>query len=484
MALKKQTLHGFGWSFVDNIGNQGITFLVTLVLAWKLEPSDFGVLAMVAVFTAVASTFIDSGFTTALIRKQDCTQQDYSTVFFFNLVVGIFLFAVMYLAAPWISLFYKEPLLKDVTPVLALVIIVGSLSVIQKTILTKRLDFKLQAKISLISAIGSGVVGIGLAYGGFGVWSLVWQVVSRQFFQTLLLWLLNGWRPSLTFSMTSFRELFGFGSKILVSSLLETIYKNVNSLIIGKVGTSATLGHYSNADKFQSVFSTNLTQTIQRVSFPVLSSIQDNPEKLKQAYRKLIINTMMATFALMLGLAATAKSVIIISIGLKWEPVIPYLQLLCFSGMLYPLHAINLNIINVKGRSDLFLKLEVIKKIIAVPVLILGILWGVYALLIGMIVTSVIAYFLNSYYSAKLIDYPTREQLADILPLLLISMIVAAVMWSITFLNWNLFVTLAVQMVVGSVLAYIIYDRIKLTEFVELKAMVIGFVKKVRNERK
>lgn len=484
MALKKKTLHGFGWSFADNIGNQGITFLVTLVLARLLTPADFGLVAMIAVFTAISNTFIDSGFTTALIRKMDCTQKDYSTVFYFNLAVGFILFIALYLAAPALSLFYKQPELTDITRVLAFGIILSSLSVIQRTILTKRIDFKLQTKVSLISSVLSGGVGVGMAFGGFGVWSLVGQQLGRQLFQSLLLWIMNRWRPSLVFSVDSFRELFGFGSKILASSLLDTIYRNINTLIIGKFFSSATLGYYANADKFQAVFSANLTQTIQRVSYPVLSSIQDESAKLKQAYRKLIINTMMGTFALMLGLAACAKSVILISIGYQWEPVVPYLQLLCLSGMLYPLHAINLNIINVKGRSDLFLKLEVLKKIIAVPVLVVGVFWGVYALLVGMVVTSVVSYFLNSYYSARLIDYPTREQLADIAPLLGISTLVGLVMWSVTFLNWNLFATLAVQLLVGLTLSYVIYDRLKVTEFLELKAMIVGSIKRIRNERR
>ncbi len=484
MSLKKKTLHGFGWSFVDNIGNQGVTFLVGVVLARLLTPNDFGLVAMITVFTAISNTFIDSGFTTALIRKQDCSQHDYSTVFFFNLGVGSLLFLLLYVTAPLISTFFKQPGLTSITRVLALGLIISSISVIQRTILTKNIDFKLQTKISLVSSIGSGVIGIAMAFMGFGVWSLVGQLLSRQLLQSLMLWLGNRWRPSLVFSKSSFKELFGFGSKILASSLLDTVYKNINSLVIGRFFSSATLGHYTNADKFQSVFSSNLTQTIQRVSYPVLSAIQDDLVKLKQAYRKLIINTMMATFALMLGLAAAAKPVILLSIGNQWEQVIPYLQLLCLSGMLYPLHAINLNVINVKGRSDLYLKLEIIKKVIAVPVIVVAIFWGVYALLIGMVVTSVISFFLNSYYSADMIGYSTREQLADILPLLGVSIVVAIPMWLVTFLNWNLFATLAVQIVVGLALSYVIYDRIKLTEFVELKAMFVGFIKKMRNGRK
>lgn len=478
MAVKKKTLHGFGWSFADNLGNQMVTFCVTLVLARLLTPSDFGMIAMITVFTAIANTFIDSGFSTALIRKLNCTQRDYSTVFYFNISIGLLLFSVLFLAAPALSRFYEYPELEAITRTISLVVIIGSFSVIQRIILTKNIDFRRQAKVSLISAIASGILGISMALWGFGVWSLVGQVLSRQLFQSILLWVFSSWRPSLIFSVKSFRELFGFGSKILASSLIDTLYKNINSLVIGKFFSSATLGYYTNADKFQSVFSTNLTQTIQRVSFPVLSSFQKDELKIKNAYKKLLINTMIVTFALMLGLAAVAESVVILSMGKQWEQVIPYLQLLCFSGMFYPLHAINLNIINVKGSPGDFLKLEVIKKIVAVPVLVAGILWGVYVLLFGMIAISILSFFLNSYYSDELIGYSTREQLADIAKPLGISMLVAILMWLITLLHWNLLGTLLLQVGVGLVFAYVLYSYSGMDEFNELKLMAAGFSKK------
>ncbi len=435
-------------------------------------------MAILTIFIAVSNSIVDSGFSNALIRKTDARQIDYNTVFFFNLVVSPALYVVLYLAAPAISRFFKEPLLVEVMRVIGWVLVINALAIIPRTLFVKEVNFKTQTKVSLIASVSSGVIGIGMALIGMGVWSLVGQQLSRQLLNTLFLWIYSTWRPIWEFSVQSFRELFGFGSKLLLSGLLDTVFKEIYSLVIGRCYTSAQLGQYTRASQFNQIFSSNLTTVIQRVSYPVLSSIQDESDRLREAYRKVIKSTMLITFACMLGLAAVAKPLIVILIGEKWMPAVGFLQIICFSGMLYPLHAINLNILQVKGRSDLFLKLEIIKRIIAVGPLILGVLLSIEYMLWGSVFTSLIAYFLNSYYSANLINYPTKEQIKDILPTFLVSFATAAAMWSLTLLSLSNWLLLPLQCLLGIVLAVLIYERLHLPEYVEVKQLAFSLLRK------
>ena len=477
-SLKNKTVKGVGWSFIDNLSSSGITFLVGLVLARLLTPSEYGIMAILTIFIAVSNSIVDSGFSNALIRKTDARRVDYNTVFLFNLLVSGLLYVVLFLAAPSISRFFKEPLLVEVMRVIGWVLVINALAIIPRTLFVKEVNFKTQTKISLIASISSGVIGIGMALAGLGVWSLVGQQLSRQLLNTLFLWIYCTWRPAWEFSMQSFKELFGFGSKILLSGLLNTIFNEIYSLVIGRCYTSAQLGQYTRANQFNQIFSSNLTTVIQRVSYPVLSSIQDESERLREAYRKVIKSTMLISFACMLGLAAVARPLIIILIGEKWLPAVGFLQIICFSGMLYPLHAINLNILQVKGRSDLFLRLEIIKKIIAVGPLVLGVLYSIEYMLWGSVCTSLIAYFLNSYYSADLIDYPTKEQIKDILPTFLVSFVTAAAMWSLTLLSLSNWLLLPLQCLLGIALAVFIYECLHLPEYVEVKQLAFSILRR------
>ena len=389
-------------------------------------------------------------------------------------MVSIALYAILYAAAPAISDFFKEPVLTDVLRVLGWVLVINAFGIIPRTILVRNIDFKTQTKVSVISSVVSGVVGISMAIAGWGVWSLVWQQLSRQFLNSLFLWLFCKWIPVWEFSVKSFKEMFNFGYKLLLSGLLDTVYKNIYYVVIGRFYNSAQLGQYTRAEQFNTIFSSNLTSVVQRVSYPVLSSIQEEPERLREAYRRVIKLTMLVAFACMLGLAAVAKPLIIILIGEKWMPAVAFLQIICFSGMLYPLHAINLNILQVKGRSDLFLKLEIIKKIIAVGPVAIGIFYGIEYMLWGGVLTSFIAYFLNSYYSAELIHYPTKEQLKDIFPTFAVSLIVAAAMWSLSLLDMPMYVLLFVQIVAGLALAFALYEKLQLSEYLEAKRMLLS----------
>jgi O-antigen/teichoic acid export membrane protein len=478
-GLKEKTIKGFSWSFIDNIANAGITFLVGIILARILSPAEFGLIGMITIFIAVSNSIVDSGFSSALIRKVKTKDIDYNTVFYFNLCLGIGLYLILFFSAPAISRFFNEPVLISITRVMGTVLIINAFGIVQRTLLVKAVDFKTQAKISLIASIISGFVGITMALKGFGVWSLVGQQITRQLLNSIFLWVFNKWRPALEFSKESFHELFGFASNLLIADIINTIYNNIYFLIIGKFYSAAQLGQYTRAEQFNSIFSSNLANVVQRVSYPVLSSIQDDDERLKLTFRRIIKATMLVAFASMLSLAAVAKPLILILIGEKWLPAVGYLQIICFAGMLIPLHAINLNMLMVKGHSDLLLRLEFIKKSIAIIPICLGVYYGIEFMLWGSVFLSFVGYILNSYYSARLINYSTWEQVKDIFPSFLVSILVAATMWSITLLNYSIWVTLPFQCVLGLLITIAIYETIKSTEYFELKGILLSIIKKI-----
>lgn len=475
-SLKNKTVRGVGWSFIDNISSAGVSFLIGLILANLLTPEEYGILAIIMIFIAVSNSIIDSGFSSALIRKTDCKQIDYNTTFYFNLGVSIIFYIILYVTAPYIAIFFHEPILNEITRVISWILIINALAITPRTFFIKTIDFKTQTKVSLISSLFSGVIGIGMAMCEMGVWSLVGQQLSRQILNTTLLWFYCSWRPKWEFSLQSFKDLFGFGSKLMLSGLLDTVWREIYYIVIGKFYTSAQLGQYTRAGQFSSIFSNNLTAIIQRVSFPVLSTIQDDSNRLREGYRRIIKMSMLVTFACMLGLAAIAKPLILILIGEKWTPAIVYLQIICLSSMLYPLHAINLNILQVKGRSDIFLKLEIIKKVIGIGPIILGILYGIEPMLWGGVVTSFIGYFLNSYYSSQMIQYSTWEQIKDIFPTFNISIIVSLLMLFLTLLPIPDILIIFFQITIGLVLAITLYESLKISEYIELKNIICSML--------
>lgn len=482
-SLKNKTVKGVGWSFADNIVSLGISFLVGLVLARLLTPGEYGLIGLITVFIAVFNSIVDSGFSNALIRKNDANNVDYNTVFIVNMVLSIALFSLLFISAPAISRFFDEPQLVSLSRVMGSIVVINAFAIIQRTILVKRVDFKTQTKISLISSITSGVIGIGMAIQGFGVWSLAGQQISRQLVNTVFLWIFGHWWPKMQFSVQSFKELFGFGWKLLVSGLIDTVWKEIYQLVIGKFYNKEMLGYYTRAQQFGSLFSSNITTVIQRVSYPVLSSIQNDKERLKMAYQKVIKVTMLVTFTCMLGLAAIAKPMILVLIGEKWMPCVPYLQIICFSMMLYPLHAINLNMLQVQGRSDLFLKLEIIKKFIAVVPIALGIFINIYWMLIGSVFTGFIAYYLNAYYSGPFLNYSIKEQVFDILPSLFKSLIMAVMVYLVSLLNLSSFILLPVQLIVGALIMFLLCEVSKPEEYLELKQIAVKIIIKLRYGR-
>lgn len=430
-SLKKKTTKGVLWSAIERFSVQGVQFLVMIVMARLLTPEDYGLIGMLAIFMAVSQTLIDSGFSQALIRKKDRSEVDNSTVFYFNLVVGLLLYLILFIAAPYVATFYETPELTAIMRVICLGVILNSLAVVQRAILTVNIDFKTQAKASAIAAVLSGVVGISMAYAGYGVWSLVGQQLTSLGINSLMLWCYSKWRPSWVYSWTSFRELFSFGSKLLASGILETTYNNIYPIIVGKLFSAASLGHYTRALHFAQFPSANITGILQRVTFPVLCSIQDDDERLSNVYRRFLKLSAYIVFPLMIGLSAVAYPFVILAIGEKWEFCALLLQISCFGLMWYPIHSVNLSLLTVKGRSDLFLRLEIIKKIMGVIVICATAPFGLVAMCYGKIISSLIALIINTHYTGNLIHVGFFRQMQDLFPTLLLSLTMFGGIWFI-----------------------------------------------------
>ena len=483
--IKTKTISGIFWSATENFANLGIQFIIGIIIARLVSPEEFGLVGMIAIFIAISHTFIDSGFVSALVRKPYVTRTDYSTAFFYNSSVGLFFYLILFISANAIADFFNEPQLTALIRVLGIGLIIGSLTIVQHAVLLRRVDFKLFAKIKLSSAIISGTIAIFLAYKGFGVWSLVARQLLDSFFTSLFLWLWNKFLPSIVFSIKSFRELFGYGSKLLASGLINSIFENIYLVVIGRYFSASELGYYTRANSMKDLPSLNITNVITRVMFPVLSQMQDNKVALKSGYKRMTKTTMFLSFNLLIGMAAVSSPLILTLVGEPWRPSIVYLQLLCFVGMLYPLHALNLNLLNVLGRSDLFLKLEIIKKVLTIPVIFIGIIMGIKAMIFGMWAISLIAYYLNSYYTGRFIDYPIREQVSDILPSFLIALFMGALVffagWIMPFSN---LLKLILQITIGAAFVLIISELFKLEDYFYIKILIKDKLIAIRNGRK
>jgi len=480
-SLKRKTVKGVGWSAVDNIAGHSVTFIVSLVLARILSPDDYGLIGIIAIFTAVCQTLIKAGFTTALIRKKDATDDDYNTVFIVNLAMSLMLYTVIFLCAPLIADFFHRNELVSLTRVSSLSMIIGALALVQQTRLTKRIDFKSQTKITITASVSSGVVGIIMALMGFGVWALVTQTLTSQIIRTTLLWRVNKWIPSLRFSTKSFHELFGFGWKMMVSSILDTVWKELYQVVVGRFYSPATLGQYTRAKSFSQLLSSNLTAVIQRVTYPVLSNIQDEKERMVRAYRKMIKMTMFITAVSMFFLGAISEPLLYCLIGPKWHDASLYLPLICLSASTYPLHAINLNMLQVQGRSDLFLGLEIIKKTIHLGPLFIGAFIGILPMLCTNVITCIISYFLNSYYSGRLLGYSSWMQLRDIAPSYGIAMLLALSVYFLKFLPITYWIVLPLQLILGIIVFFVLCVVTKQEEYLEMKGLLTPYIKKLKN---
>ena len=471
-SLRKKTFKGTIWSTLERFSTQGVAFVVMIIMARILTPEDYGLVGMLTIFIAISQSLIDSGFSQALIRKQDRKEIDNSTVFYFNIAVGLILYIILFLCAPLIARFYNEPLLIPLTRVISLSVIINSFVVVQRALLTTELNFKTQAKASLSAAVISGIVGIVMAYSGYGVWAIVWYQITNLFVNVGLLWIFSKWRPQITYSWKSFRELFGFGSKLAISGIIDTLYNNIYLIVIGKVFKASDLGYYTRAQQFASFPSSNITGIIQRVTFPVLCTIQDDDDRLRMVYRKFLRLSAFVIFPLMIGLAVLAKPLILILLKEQWAFAATLLSIICFQLMWYPIHAINLNLLQVKGRSDLFLKLEIWKKCIGVIVLCITLPIGLVAMCIGGIASSIICLIINTHYTGKLIEMGFFRQMRDLLPSLLYSFTMGGVVLiSIHFIPLISF-KLIVGIAVGVIYYFIISRLTNSPELIELRSLI------------
>lgn len=451
--LRDKTISGLKWSVIGRFSTQGISFIIGLLLARVLSPSDYGLVGMVGIFFAIAQTFIDSGFGSALIRKKDCSEADYNTAFYFNIIVGLLACIILSILAPFIAQFFNTPVLEDIVRVMSINMLISSFTIVQWAKLNSAIDFKSQAKINLITTIISGCIGLTLAYTGFGVWSLVFQNLSATILRTILLFVTTKWMPKRQFSKQSFSYLFNFGSKILTASLLHTIYSNMITMVIGKFYTAKDLGYYSRGESLAAFPSTNLTSILQSVTYPILSKIQDDDQRLIQVYRKYIAMTSMVIFFGMCLLAALAKPLIVTLLTDKWLDSVIYLQVFCFALMFDHICQLNLNILYVKGRSDLVLRLEIIKKTISISMIVAAIPFGVLAICITRAVYTQIAIVINTYYTGKLFGLGYIEQVRDFFIYLIYSLCAIIPSFILTMLDLNPIVNL----VLGSSLAILVY---------------------------
>ena len=482
-SLRDKTVSGVGWSAADAFLGQGVTFLVGIILARILSPAEYGLIGIVTIFTTILTGIVDSGFSNALIRKQSVSKDDYNTMFITNMVFSVLLFVFLFFCAPLIAKFFARQELISLVRVMGLILIIQALSLVQNTILTKRIDFRTKTKASVISAIISGGIGIGMAHTGFGVWALVGQMLSKQLIYTICLWIFNRWWPSFSFNLESFRYMWGFGWKLMLSGLLNNIWNQLYQVVVGKCYSPSTLGQYSRSKEYASIFSSNLTTIVQRVSYPVLSEVQDDKERMLLAYRRVIKTTMFVTAVLMFSLGAISEPLIYCMIGPQWHIAATFLPLICISMSLYPLHAINLNMLQVQNRTDIFLYLEIIKKVIAVGPICLGIFVDIYWMLVGTIVTGIIAFFLNSYYTGKKLGYSSWMQLKDIAPSYGIALLISVGVYFFKYLSLSNWIILPIQICVGVAIFFLVCEKTKLEEYVEVKAMATQYISKLRKNK-
>lgn len=476
-SLKHKTTVGVVWSAVDRFAAQGIQFLIGLVMARLLMPSDYGTIALLNVFLAICQTFIDSGFGLALMRKKDCSEQDFSTVFIFSAIVSIVCYAILWVIAPLIARFYDLPILLAVTRVVSLNVIINALSNVPNAQLSISLDFRKKAFVTLITVVVSGSIGLWMAYNGFGLWALVYQTLIAGGIRTVLLFVCAKWLPKWQFSRVSFRELFSFGSKMLISGIIGNIYNNLSSIVIGKFYSSASLGVYGKANTLASYPSMQMTGVILNVAYPALAKIQDDVPRLIDAYRKMLRMSTFVIFPLMIGLAAVAKPFVLFVLGEKWAEMIPLLQIVCFALMWEPVNGMNINLLQVKGYSGLFLKIEVVKKLIGVFVLCITLPLGLKVICIGLLVISLLNLPINTYYTQKHFGYSFVAQLKDICPVLLHALIMGCVSTSATLLSDNVFWQMTLGVFVGMLYYLVIAYVCKIEEINILIKFIRQYIK-------
>lgn len=471
-SLQKKTVSGLFWTFSQKFSLEIFAFIQGIVLARLLVPSDYGLIAMTQIFFAVSWCFIDSGFTSALTREKKRKDIDYSTVYVTNVCLTFFFASVLFGCSTLIADFYNEPILSDIVRANAVLLVLNSFNAVQGTRMTINLQFKELGIINIICNIPIGIITIILAFMGFGVWSLIYPNFLMPFLRFALYRHYQHWFPGYKFSWRIWRKHFRFGSNLLISSLIDTIWKNLYPIIIGKKFSASQLGYYSKAGSYAYLPSKTLQGMLGQVTFPILCSIQDDDTRLQNVYRRLIRVSCFITFPTLFGLAALAEPFIYLLITEKWAASIPYLQVLCLAAMWYPVHALNLNLLKVKGRSDLFLKLEIIKKGLALIIVFITAPFGVLYMCIGSVVLSFIALFINTYYTGKLINVGFMTQMKDVFPTFIYSLLMGLLIIGITYYIPNMWGKLVVGLIMGTVFYWGISTMMQSDELSYIKFLV------------
>ena len=474
----KNVVNNFIWRFAERCGAQAVTLIVSIVLARILTPGDFGTVSLVMVFTTIMQVFVDSGLGTALIQKKDADDLDFSSVFYFNFAVCLILYAVMFMAAPLIAGFYNDTSLILIIRVISLTIIISGVKGIQQSYVSRNMLFKRFFFATLGGTIFSAFLGIGMAYAGCGVWSIVAQQLSNTAIDTLILWVTVKWRPKKLFSWKRLKGLLSYGWKLLISSLLDTVYNNLRNLIIGKIYTSADLAYYNQGDKFPKVIVTNINASIDSVLLPSMAGEQDHRDRVKSMTRRAIKTSTYIMAPLMMGLMFCAEPVVKLLLTDKWLPCVPYLRIFCFTYMFWPIHTANLNAIKAMGRSDLFLKLEIVKKIMGLTLLLLTMRISVMAMAYSLIVSGICSQVINSWPNWKLLNYNYFEQLRDILPSIIIALIMGIIVYFVGSLRLPTIVILLIQVLTGAAIYIGVSALLHLEEFEYLFEMVKSFLKR------
>lgn len=455
MTLKKQALSGMIWTYSQQFGSQLISFVVSIVLARLILPEEYGLIGMLAIFMGIGTALFDGGLTSSLIRTKELDEDDYSTVFYFNFAGSLVIYLLLFLTAPLIADFYNQPLLVLITRIYGLTFILSAFGTVQNTKLTRELKFKTQAIIVLPALLISSAVGLIMAYMNYGVWSLVGAALANSFFASLFLWINSRWYPKLVFSKEKFHRHFHYGYKLTVSGVLDIIFTNIYQIVIGRFYSPAQVGYYTRANTLMMLPVANISTALNRVVFPLFAQVQDDIPRLRNAYKQIMQIVLFLITPIIVLMGILAKPLIVFLFTEKWLPVVPIFQIICFTGVLYPIHVYNLLVLQVKGRSDLFLKLEIFKKVLLAVILIISFFFGFYALLWGQLLFSILALGINTHYAGRMLDYKMLTQLKDISPIFAFSIPMALA----TYFSVNAFsdYTNFSQLIIGSLAGLIVY---------------------------
>lgn len=474
----KSVISNFIWRFAERCGAQIVTFIVSIVLARILSPDDYGTIALVTVFTSILQVFVDSGLGTALVQKKNADDLDFSSVFYFNLIVCIILYGLMFITAPLIANFYGDNTLIPVIRVISITILISGVKGIQQSYVSKNMLFKRFFFSTLGGTIFSAVLGICMAYMGFGVWALVFQQISNTAIDTIILWVTVKWRPHKMFSWNRLKSLLSYGWKLLVSSLLDTVYNNLRNLIIGKIYSASDLAYYNQGDKFPKVIVTNINTSIDSVLLPSMADVQDDHLKVKSMTRRAIKTSTYIMAPLMMGLAFCATPIVKLVLTDKWLMCVPYLRIFCISYMFWPIHTANLNAIKAMGRSDLFLKLEVLKKLVGLTLLFITMNISVMAMAYSLLVSSLLSQIINTWPNKKLLKYGYLEQLKDILPSIILAVVMGAIISLFSLIKLNMAIQLCLQIIFGMIIYWFGSRIFKLESYEYIVGLIKGIIKK------